>query len=109
MNGGYFTNHYSVSDPSPRVQEWVRKYQAKYGKQPDAFATLGYEAAQVLFKAIETANSGDPTKLRDTIQNISVEAVTAKISFDKNGNPVKPLAIIQYKDNKQVFVKKITP
>ncbi len=109
MNGGYFTNHYSVEDPRPQVQDWVKKYQAKYGKRPDSFATLGYEAAQVLFKAIETTNSGDPTKLRDAIQNMSIEAVTAKISFDKNGNPVKPLAIIQYKDNKQVFVKKMTP
>lgn len=109
MNGGYFTNHYSVQDPRPQVQEWVKKYQAKYNKQPDSFATLGYEAAQILFKAIEDTKSGDPTKLKEAIQNISIDAVTAKISFNKDGNPVKPLAILQYKDNKQVFVRKMTP
>jgi branched-chain amino acid transport system substrate-binding protein len=110
VDGGYFTNHYSVDDPRPEVQNWVKKYQQKYGSKPDSFATLTYEAAQMLFKAIEATNSGDSTKLKDYIANMKdFQGVTAKITIDKDGNPVKAAAIIQIKDKKQVFVTSVAP
>lgn len=110
MDGGYFTAHYSVDDPRPEVQNWVKKFEQKYGSKPDSFATLTYEAAQIIFKAIETTNSKDPAKLKDAIQNLKdFQAVTAKISFDKDGNPIKAAAILQIKDKKQVFVTSVAP
>lgn len=105
-DGGYFTNHYSPEDPRPEVQEWVKKYQAKYGSVPDALATLAYEGTRLVLKAIEIADSNDPTKIRDALQNMKgVPGVsTPSFSFDDHGNPVKPLAILQIKDGKQKFI-----
>lgn len=110
VDGGYFTAHYSVDDPRPEVQNWVKKFEKKYGTKPDSFATLTYEAAQILFKAIEETNSKDPAKLKDAIQNLKdFQTVTAKISFDKDGNPIKAAAILQIKNGKQVFVTSVAP
>jgi branched-chain amino acid transport system substrate-binding protein len=47
VDGSYVSNHYSADDPQPRVQEFIKKYQAKYGAVPDSLAALGYDSARV--------------------------------------------------------------
>ena len=32
LNGSYFSNHYSVDDPSPAIQKFVADYKARYGE-----------------------------------------------------------------------------
>ncbi|MEW6726811.1 MAG: ABC transporter substrate-binding protein [Bacillota bacterium] len=110
MEGGYFTNHYSPEDPRPEVQEWVKKYEAKYGAKPDALATLAYDATLILLKGIEDANSSDPAKIKDAIKALqNFQTVSGSITYDENNNPVKSAAILQIKDGKQVFVKSVNP
>ena len=64
VNGCYFSNHYSVDDPSPILQKFVNDYKARYGSTsdsiPDAMAALGYDAALILADAIKRANSAQP-------------------------------------------------
>jgi branched-chain amino acid transport system substrate-binding protein len=49
LNGCYYSNHYSVDDPSPILRKFVNDYKARYGSTsdsiPDAMAALGYDAA----------------------------------------------------------------
>jgi branched-chain amino acid transport system substrate-binding protein len=40
LNGSYFSNHYSVDDPSPAIQKFVSDYKARFGEAPDALAGL---------------------------------------------------------------------
>jgi branched-chain amino acid transport system substrate-binding protein len=111
MEGGYFTNHYSSDDPNPRIQKFIADYTAKYNKAPDAFAVLSYDAASMLLNSIEKANSKDPAAIKDALQNISgFETVSGgKMTFDKDGNPIKPAVILQIKDGKQTFVTTVAP
>jgi len=110
MDGGYFTNHYSPEDTRPEVQAWVQEYKAKYNVEPDALATLAYDATNLLLNAIDTAKSNDPAKIRDALAATKdFAAVSGKISFDANGDPVKSAAILQIKDGKQKFVTTVNP
>jgi branched-chain amino acid transport system substrate-binding protein len=109
MEGGYFTNHYSPDDPRPEVKSWVEKYQKKYGSAPDALATLAYDATKLLLKAIENAGSDDPTKIRDAMQKLRMDTVSGRVSFDENGNPIKPAVILQISEGKQKYIATVTP
>ncbi|MCL6560112.1 MAG: ABC transporter substrate-binding protein [Firmicutes bacterium] len=110
MEGGYFTNHYSADDPRPEVKAWVEQYKAKYGSEPDAFATLCYDGTRLLLNAIKTANSDDPAKIKAALQNTKdFSVVSGKITFDQNGNPIKPAAILQVKDKKYAYVSNVMP
>ncbi|MEX0973850.1 MAG: ABC transporter substrate-binding protein [Bacillota bacterium] len=110
MEGGYFTNHYSPADPRPEVQAWVKEYKAKFGAEPDALATLCYDATNLLLNAIDTAKSNDPVKIKDALKATKdFQAVSGKITFDANGDPVKSAAILQIKDGKQAFVTSVNP
>ena len=110
MEGGYFTNHYSPEDTRPEVAKWVQQYKAKYNAVPDALATLCYDATNLLLNAVKTANSNDPVKVKDALQATKdFAAVSGKITFDKNGDPVKSAAILQIKSKKQTFVTSVAP
>jgi branched-chain amino acid transport system substrate-binding protein len=52
-----FSDHYSQEDKRPEVQEFLKKYQAEFGKTPDSMAALGYDAANLLFDAMTRAPS----------------------------------------------------
>src|SRR5262245_39424114 len=110
MNGSYYSNHFSVSDPNPKIQKFVSAYKARYGATPDALAGLGYDAASVLFDAIKRANSTDGSKVRDAIASTKdFDGITGKITIDKDRNAVKPAVVLEVKDGKLQFVETITP
>ncbi|MFN7132562.1 MAG: ABC transporter substrate-binding protein, partial [Myxococcales bacterium] len=44
IEGGYFSNHYSTQDPSPKIQKFVADYKAAFGEVPDGLAAMGYDA-----------------------------------------------------------------
>jgi branched-chain amino acid transport system substrate-binding protein len=109
-DGGYFTNHYSAEDTRPIVQDWVKKYNAKYGSAPDALATLGYDAANMLFTAMKNSNSVDPDKVKDALASLKdFDGVSGKMSIDAQHNPVKSAVVLQVKDGKVSFVENVAP
>lgn len=111
MDGGYFTAHYSPTEPREAVQKFVQAYREKYGSDPDSFAALVYDATNMLLEAIRQAGTDDPDKIREALQNLKdFPAVGGDLSFDANGNPVKDVTIQKVnKDGTFEFVTKITP
>jgi branched-chain amino acid transport system substrate-binding protein len=107
--GGFYSNHYSPEDTRPIVQDWVKNYTAKYGSTPDALATLGYDAANLMLAAIDKAGSDDPAKVKDALAAIEWDGVSGKITFDQFHNPIKSAAVLQVKNGKIVFVESVAP
>ncbi len=97
LDGCFFSDHYSHEDPRPEVQEFLRKYQSEFGKVPDSMAALGYDAAKLLFNAIERAPSLKGADLAKAIAETKdfKEVVTGTITLDEKRNPKNKLAVIQ--------------
>lgn len=108
-DGGYYSNHYSPEDKRPIVQDWLKKYQAKYNAVPDALATLGYDAMNLLLASIQAAGVDDPAKVKDSMASIKWEGVSGTITFDEKHNPVKPAVILQVKDGQIKYVTTVNP
>lgn len=106
LNGAYFSNHYSTEDTDPLVQGFLKNYKAEYGEDPNAFAALGYDAARILFDAIEKAGTTDKEKVIAALNATSIDGVTGHITFDENRNPIKSSAIIQIQDGKYTLADK---
>jgi branched-chain amino acid transport system substrate-binding protein len=109
VNGCYFTNHYAPDDPNPRVQEFVAKFKQHYnGEVPDAMAVLGYDAANILFAAIERAGSTDGEKIRDAIgQTKDFPGVTGNITIGADRNATKPGVVLQIDGGKLKMVARV--
>jgi branched-chain amino acid transport system substrate-binding protein len=111
IEGTYYSTHYSAEDQSPKVQDFVKKYRARWGNEtPDAMAALGYDSVMVLADAIKRAGTTEEPKLRDAIAATKdFEGVTGKTTLDEHRNATKPAVIITVKDGKFKYVETINP
>lgn len=109
VDGGYFSNHFTRESDLPRVKAFVDAYQERYGQPPDALASLGYEAAEILIDAIKRAGSDQPDKIREALEKTNLETITGRITFDENHNPLKAAAIIKIENGQQRFQAWVKP
>jgi branched-chain amino acid transport system substrate-binding protein len=109
VEGCYFTNHYSKDDPRPIVQDFIKRYQAKFNAVPDAFAVLAYDAMNITLNAIKTAGSTKGPAIRDALAATDLDCVTGHIKFDADRNPIKSAVIIEIKNGQQQFVTTVAP
>ena len=109
IEGGIFTNHYSKDDTRPVVQDFVKRYQAKFNAAPDAFATLAYDGANILFSAIQKAGKTDSAAIQAALVATNMDCVTGKITFDENRNPIKSAVIVEIKGGQQVYKATVNP
>jgi branched-chain amino acid transport system substrate-binding protein len=111
MNGSFFSNHYSVDNPSPAIKGFVEAYKARYdGEYPDALAALGYDAANVMIDAIRRAGSDDPTAIRDSLATTTGFAgITGVITLNENRDAVKSAVVLEVRDGKFLFKESVDP
>ncbi|HLP41307.1 MAG TPA: ABC transporter substrate-binding protein [Fibrobacteria bacterium] len=111
LNGSFFSNHYSVDDPSPAIQKFVADYKAKYNKEvPDAISALGFDAALLLANAIQRAGSARPDSIRMALAATKdFHGVTGSITLDQNRDAVKSAVVLEVRDGKNVFKESVAP
>jgi branched-chain amino acid transport system substrate-binding protein len=110
LNKCYFSNHYSHEDTRPEVQEFVKKYQAQFGKVPDGLAALGYDAARLLFDAMDRAASLDGKDLAAAIAATRhFPGVTGKITIDAQRNAEKDAVMLEVVDGMPKYLATISP
>jgi branched-chain amino acid transport system substrate-binding protein len=130
LNGCYYSNHFAVDNPDPKIQDFLKKYRDQFHHDPDAIGGLAYDAANVLFQSMEklseqdaaafsglSANkAGTPArrtatkKLRDIIATTTNYAgITGNITLDENRNATKPAVVIEVKDGKKIYNATINP
>jgi len=133
VEGCYFTNHVAA----PRIDEkdlpalekgdsparqaldakygkeqvdFVIKYMKRYNEVPDAMSVLGYDAAFIMFDAIERAKTTDGPALRDALaETKDFPGVTGKITIGKDRNAIKPAVVLEIKNGTFEMVKRVEP
>ena len=92
----------SSTTPSsdPAVQKFVEAYKAKYkGANPDWFAANSYDVIMLAAQAAKNAGKNDRTAINDALGKIGTyQGISGPITFDENGDVVKPLSIVIVKD-----------
>ena len=95
LNDVYFSSHFSVLDKDPSVSGFIESFKAKYSKEPDQFAALGYDLAMFVIDGIKRAGSTDPVAIKDALAATKdFVGVTGSFSMDENHNPVKAVVVV---------------
>ena len=108
-DGGFYSNHYSPTDTRQIVVDWVARYQAKYDSVPDALATLGYDATNLLLAAIEKAGTDDSAAVAAAMAALEYEAVSGKVTFDAQHNPIKSAVVLGVSGGAVTAVASVAP
>ncbi|MBK9036881.1 MAG: ABC transporter substrate-binding protein [Myxococcales bacterium] len=107
VQGSFFSNHYSPEEETPAVQNFVAKYKAKHGAAPDALAALGYDAANLLFAAIDRSPSLSGKDLAATIAATKGFAgVTGEITINGDRDASKSAVVVKIDHGKRPAVKR---
>ncbi len=110
IEGSYYSNHYSFDEERPAVKEFVDKYQKRWGEVPDGLAALGYDAARVLFDAMDRSPSLKGKDLAATIAATKdFPGVTGVITLDANRDAQKQAVVVQMKGGKPRYVATVVP
>ena len=71
---------------------------------------MAFDATMMVVDAIKRANSAEPQKIRDALeQTKGLKVVSGVITLDANHNPVKSAVVIEVKDGQLVFKEKVNP
>lgn len=103
INGSYFSNQFTLEDPSEKVQKFIKDYKEKYGEDPSTFAAEGYDTVYLYKQAVEEADSFDWDKVIEALKNISFDGITGSFTYDENNNPVKTAKMIRIENGEYKF------
>ena len=110
LENTFFSNHFSVEDQNPVIQNFVRDYKARFNKDPDGMAALGFDAAKVLLDAMTRAGSAEPAKVREALAATKdFEGVTGRITIDADRNAQKSAVVLTIKDGQFRYAETIAP
>ncbi len=84
-----------------KIQDFVNKYEAEYGKKPDQFAAQAYDALFIMAEGLKNAGEADRDALRDALSQVKdFEGILGNFSFDKDGDVVMEPIVLIIKDGK---------
>jgi branched-chain amino acid transport system substrate-binding protein len=110
LEGTYFSTHFTPQDTTPVVQDFVKKYQARYHATPDAMAALGYDSLMILADAMKRAGTAAGPAVRDALAATKdFPGITGHITIDKDRNASKPAVILEVKNGQYNYVETIAP
>ncbi|XJS10415.1 ABC transporter substrate-binding protein [Aerococcaceae bacterium WGS1372] len=104
----HYTTHYDTSLENEKSNQFVADYEAKFGKTPDTFAALGYDAIAFLVAGIEEAGSTDAAAVNQALaEMVNFEGVTGTFSINEEHNPVKPAIMVSLDQGKIIDAQEV--
>ncbi len=69
VNGVHTTTRFFPAEPAPAVQNYVRRFRAKYGEDPDVFSTYAYDSVILIHQVIAQYGT-DRKAIRDGLATV---------------------------------------
>ncbi|HMK73933.1 MAG TPA: ABC transporter substrate-binding protein [Myxococcaceae bacterium] len=86
LEGAKFFDMYDPASPTPENQAFVRKFRARFGRDPDTWAAQGYDALHILARAARATGSLNPLDLAYAIRFMDPwEGANGRYKFDGQG------------------------
>jgi branched-chain amino acid transport system substrate-binding protein len=86
-NGLIVGSPWFIGKDDPANQQFVSKFKAKYGRDPDQFAAQAYDTMHIVAEALDRAASTDPDKLRTALLATKHNGVMGPFTFTEHRDP----------------------
>jgi branched-chain amino acid transport system substrate-binding protein len=109
IEGNYYSSHWHPDSTGIKSQQFIKKFK-DYSDDFDTGSALSYDCVMLFADAVSRAGSLDKSKIRDAIAATeNYQGVTGKISFNRNGDPIKSAVILKFQKETSIFVKTVDP
>jgi branched-chain amino acid transport system substrate-binding protein len=104
VQGWYATNASPHMLEDKAVEDWIKKFEARFKTLPSDYAITAYDGALVVLDAVRrVAESGKEvtrSTVRDAMQTTKLKTLQGEITFDDNGDMVsKVVSVFHYEHN----------
>lgn len=87
------------------LETFQTRFKTKFGHEPALFAAEGYDIIKLLEKVVAEEKTTNQTELKNTLYQIqSYAGASGIITFDNNGDVIKPMAIMKIENMKKILV-----
>jgi len=102
-NGVIYPTHFSPATSSnlPTAQAFIALMRKTYNKPPDYVHAQAFDAINIAIAAIERANSGDRTAVRNAMRQTDHQSVRGPFKFDQKGDPTLVTHMVRIVDVKE--------
>lgn len=101
LEGAHMMNHYARDVPTEDSKQFLEAFNAKFDHDPSGLTAGGYDAARVLFDAIERSRDASPASIRDALAATKgFHGATGVMTIDREHNANKPIVVVRITDKK---------
>jgi len=110
LQGNYYSGHWHKDNANTRSRQFVAEYENKNGTIKESDQALAYDMVFLFADAVRRADSLEPWKIRNALAATrDYPGVTGNITFNANGDPIKPVVILQFDKGSSRYVKTMRP
>ncbi len=86
---------------------FVESFQAEYGRLPSLYASQGFDTANLLLSAMETASVTDADAFRAALKAADFESTRGDFAFGPNNHPIQDIYVREVIKEGDVFTNRI--
>ncbi len=95
--GKYSATPYTLTNMDARVQDFAKRYRAKYNRDPELFSVLYYDAVMMVAEAVKIGKSDTPLAVRDNLRKLNAFPGVSGLNytFNAKGEAVNEIFIVK--------------
>ena len=101
------TSQWNKDIDTPTNNEFVKSFQAEYGRLPSLYASQGFDTANLLVSAIKTSTVKDTEAFRKALKSANFKSVRGNFQFGKNNHPIHDVYVREVIKEGDIFTNKI--
>lgn len=101
------TSQWNKDIDNPTNAAFVESFQAEYGRLPSLYASQGFDTANLLISALETASPADPDAFREALRVANFDSTRGDFAFGPNHHPVQDIYAREVIKEGDIFTNKI--
>ena len=107
VEDAYYTfRTYDPNSENEEIKNFVNSYKSKFSKEPDLYASLSYDALNILAFALLKQNEKNSNLKEELYKIKDFPGVTGMTTIDANGDVNKPMGIKTVKNGEFIWIEK---
>lgn len=101
------TSQWNKDIDNPTNASFVESFQAEYGRLPSLYASQGFDTANLILSALETASPDNADAFREALRAADFDSTRGDFAFGPNHHPVQTIYAREVVQEGEVFTNKI--
>ena len=101
------TSQWNKDIDTPANQAFVSSFEAEYGRLPSLYASQGFDTANLLLSAMDSASISDMDAFRAALKAADFTSVRGDFKFGPNNHPIHDVYIREVVQEGDIFTNKI--